>query len=95
MKYFIYNKEEKEYLKIIKKAKQEHHLQTKIFSLKPLAVKFDLFNGHCEMCQIKLHSRPMYLLKIPRTEVTQVRYFCGYCASLYEKYIIGLIITKN
>jgi len=95
MKRFAYNKEEKEYLKIVHKSKEEHHLQTKIFSLQPMAVKFDLFTGHCEMCQQKLHSRPLYLLKIPNNDITQIRYFCGYCAGLHQKYIIGLIITKN
>jgi len=90
-------KEEREYLNMIRKTEQEHHIQTKIFSKIPLAAKFDLFTGHCEMCQIKLHSRPMYILKVPNKyeKTLQIRYLCQYCAGLHEKYIIMFFITKN
>jgi len=89
------NKEEKEYLKIVHTIHQKHHIQTNLFSMVPYAVSFNLFNGHCEKCQIKLHSRPMYIVKFPNLEVKQICYWCGYCASLHSKYIISLIITKN
>jgi len=89
------NKEEKEYLKIVHAVHQKHHIQTKLWSILPYAVSFELFNGHCEICQIKLRSRPMYIVKFPNLETNQVHYWCNYCASLHEKYIITLIITKN
>jgi len=89
------DKEEREYLKIIHNVERANHIQTKIFSLKPYAVSFELFNGHCQFCQLKLHSRPMYVMKIPNLEVMQIKYLCGYCAGLHEKYIKFLIITKN
>jgi len=87
--------EEKEYLDMIKKTHQEHHIQTKIFSMLPLAVKFDLWVGHCELCDLKMRARTMYILKIPNNPVLQIKYLCGYCAGLHEKYIRFLIITKN
>jgi len=89
------NQEEKEYLKIIHKIHEKHHIQTKLFSYLPAAVGFELFTGHCEICDQKLRSRPMYIVKFPNLERNQVRYWCNYCASLHEKYIIQLIITKN
>jgi len=90
-------KEEKEYLDMIHKTSREHHIQTKLFSMVPLAAKFDLFTGHCEMCAIKLRSRPMYIMEIPNKfeKMLQIRYLCGYCASLHEKYIKFFLITKN
>jgi len=87
--------EEREYLDIVHKTHEEHHIQTKIFSLCPIAVNFELFHGHCEICETKLHSRPMYIVKFPNVQHYQVRYWCQYCAGLHEKYIISLIITKN
>jgi len=93
--YYKTKKEEKEYLEIVKKTKEKHHLQTKIFSLQPMAVKFDLYHGHCELCELKLHSRPMYILKIPGNPVYQIRYLCQYCAGLHEKYIVSFFILKN
>jgi len=89
------NREEKEYLDLVHKVHEKHGIQTKIFSIIPYAVNYNLYNGHCDFCQIKLNSRPMYILKFPGIETNQVRYFCSYCASLHEKYIICLIITKN
>jgi len=89
------NREEKEYLKIVHAVHQKHHIQTKLFSYLPFAVSFEIFNGHCQKCQIKLHSRPMYIVKFPNLETNQVMYWCNYCAGLHEKYIISLIITKN
>jgi len=88
-------KEEKEYLAIVKRAKEKHHLQTKLFSLIPTAVKFDLWIGHCELCMNQLRSRPMYVLKIPNDPVLKIKYLCQYCASLHEKYIIAFYILKN
>jgi len=90
-----YTKEEKQYLDMIKKAKEKHHIQTKLFCLQPMAVKFDLFNGHCELCTKILRSRPMYILKIPGTNILEIKYLCHYCAELHEKYIVCFIITKN
>jgi len=87
--------EEKEYLQIIKKIHEKHHIQTKLYTKIPFAVGFDLFNGHCELCKIKLRSRPMYIVKFPNLETNQIRYWCNYCASIHDKYIISLIITKN
>jgi len=89
------DKAEKEYLDTIHKKLQEHHIQTKLFSMIPFAVNYERFNGHCDWCNRKLASRPMYILKIPTLETKQVRYFCSYCASIHEKYIIMLILTKN
>jgi len=89
------NKEEKEYLRIVHDVHRSHHLQTKLWTMLPYAVSFELFKGHCEMCEIKLHSRPMYIVKFPNLSTHQVRYWCNYCASLHEKYIITHIITKN
>ncbi len=89
------NSDEKEYLKIIHLVHEKHHIQTRIFSMIPFAVSFERFNGHCEKCQIKLHSRPMYIIKIPSLETNQIRYWCNYCAALHKKYIICMIITKN
>jgi len=89
------NREEKEYLKIVHAVHEKHHIQTKLFSYLPLAVGFELFNGHCEMCDGKLSSRPMYIVNFPNLERYQVRYWCNYCAGLHEKYIIALFITKN
>jgi len=91
----IMNREEKEYLKIVHNIHREHHIQTRLFSLTPIAVSFELFNGHCEICKTVLHSRPMYIVKYPHLETKQINYWCTYCASLHEKYIIALIITKN
>jgi len=88
-------KEEKEYLKIMKNAREKHHLQTKIFSLMPIAVKFDLFIGHCELCKLKLKSRPVYIMKIPNNPIHQIKYLCQYCAGLHEKYIVSFFILKN
>lgn len=88
-------KEEKEYLKIVHTIHEKHHIQTRLFTMIPLAVGFELFKGHCEMCEQKLRSRPMYLVKFPNLEKYQVRFWCNYCASLHSKYIISLIITKN
>jgi len=89
------NQEEKEYLKIVHAVHEKHHIQTKLWTMIPFAVGFELFTGHCEMCEIKLRSRPMYVVKFPNLETNQVRYWCNYCASLHEKYIISLTITKN
>jgi len=89
------NQEEKAYLKIVHAVHEKHHIQTKLFSYLPLAVGFELFKGRCEMCEQKLRSRPMYLVKFPNLERYQVRYWCNYCAGLHKKYIISLIITKN
>jgi len=89
------NKEEKEYLKIVHKIHEKHGIQTKLFSLIPYAVGFDRFCGYCDFCKSKLKSRPMYIVKFPTLETKQVRYWCNYCASIHEKYIICLIITKN
>jgi len=88
-------KEEKEYLKIIHAINEKHGLQTKIFSMQPLAVKFDKFNFHCEQCSQILRSRPMYLMKRPGVNVLSIKYLCNYCAGLHEKYIVSLIITSN
>jgi len=87
--------EEREYLNLVHKVHEKHGIQTKIFSLIPIAVAYHLFNGHCDICQQKLRSRPMYILKIPRLERFQIKYLCSYCAKLHEKYIRFLIITKN
>jgi len=89
------NREEKEYLKIVHKVHEKHHIQTKIWCMVPYAVGFDLFQGRCEICETKLKSRPMYIVKFPNLETNQVRYWCNYCASLHEKYIIMLVISKN
>jgi len=89
------NKEEKEYLKIVHKVHEKHGIQTRLFSIIPYAVSFEHFVGHCQFCNIRLKSRPMYIVKFPSLETNQVRYWCNYCASLHEKYIICLIITKN
>jgi len=89
------NREEKEYLKIVHAVHEKHHIQTKLWTMLPYAVSFEVFNGHCQMCQIKLRSRPMYIVKFPNLETKQIMYWCNYCASLHEKYIITLIITKN
>jgi len=88
-------KEEKEYLQIVKTASEKHHLQTKLFSLMPMAVKFDLFTGYCELCQQILRSRPMYILKIPGDPIYKIKYLCQYCAGLHKKYIIAFYILKN
>jgi len=61
----------------------------------PYAVSFELFNGHCDLCQHILKSRPMYIIKIPGIDTKQVRYWCNVCASRHEKYIILKVITKN
>jgi len=87
--------EEREYLSIVHKIHQKNGIQTKIFSLCPMAVNFNLFNGHCEFCQKVLRSRPMYIVKFPTLETLQVKYWCSYCAGIHEKYIKFLIITKN
>jgi len=87
--------EEKEYLDMIHMTQRRYHIQTKLFSMIPYAVKFDLYHGHCEMCEQKLESRPMYLLKIPNLDLPQIKYLCRYCAGLHEKYIISFFITKN
>jgi len=87
--------EEKEYLNIVHKINEKHGIQTKIFSMCPLACKFELYHGHCEKCAIKMNSRHMYIVKFPNLETYQVRDWCNYCAGLHEKYIISLIITKN
>jgi len=89
------NKEEKEYLEIIHNVSKKHGIQTRLFSLIPIAVNFENFNGHCEYCSKILKSRPMYMVRFPNLETNQIRYWCSYCASLHEKYIICLIITKN
>jgi len=89
------NQEEKEYLKIVHRTHREHGIQTKLFSIIPYAVGYDRYIGHCELCNNKLNSRPMYVVKFPNLETNQVRYWCPYCASIHEKYIICLIITKN
>jgi len=89
------NIEEKEYLKIVHAVHEKHHIQTSLFSLIPYAVGFERFNGHCEMCEIKLSSRPLYIVKFPNLETKQIRYWCNYCASLHSKYIIAFIILKN
>jgi len=87
--------EEREYLDIVHKLHKKHGIQTKIFSLIPLAVCYDNFIGHCEFCQKVLRSRPMYIVKLPTLETLQVKYWCTYCASIHQKYIKFLIITKN
>jgi len=89
------SKEEKEYLKIVHAVNREHGIQTKLWSIIPYAVSFEIFNGHCQKCQIKLRSRPMYIVKFPNLATKQIHYWCNYCASLHEKYIITLVITKN
>jgi len=89
------NKEEKEYLDIVHDTLQGHNIQTKLFSMQPIAVKFDLFHGHCEYCQKRLQSRPMYIVKFPNLTTYQIKYWCTYCAGIHEKYIISLVITKN
>jgi len=89
------NKEEKEYLTLVHRVHRKHGIQTKIFTKIPYAVCYELFTGHCDFCQIKLNSRPMYVVKFPTLQTNQVRYWCNYCASIHEKYIICLIITKN
>jgi len=89
------NKDEREYLNLIHKVYEEHNIQTKLFSLIPIAVNFELFHGHCDFCEKRLYSRPMYILKFPHIDTMQVRYFCRYCAEIHEKYIQFLIITKN
>jgi len=89
------NREEKEYLKIVHKVHEKHHIQTRLFTLIPYAVGYDLFHGHCELCNQVLKSRPMYIVKFPNLETNQVRFWCNYCASIHKKYIIMLIITKN
>jgi len=89
------NQEEKEYLKIVHAVHKKHGIQTKLFSKIPYAVGFDLWNSHCQYCNVLLHSRPMYVVKFPTLETNQVCYWCPYCASIHEKYIICLIITKN
>jgi len=89
------DKEEREYLDLVHKNLNDYFIQTKIFSLAPLSVKFDLFNGHCEFCLTKLHSRPTYFLKIPNLQHLQIKYLCGRCAGLHQKYIKFMIITKN
>jgi len=89
------NREEREYLKLVHRVHKEHGIQTKLFSKIPYAVGFDSWIGHCEYCNVLLRSRPMYIVKFPNLETNQVRYWCNYCASLHEKYIICLIITKN
>jgi len=89
------NKDEKEYLNMIHSIHQKHGIQTKIFSLQPFAVKFELFHGHCEFCDLVLHSRPMYIMKIPGNDMYQIKYLCQYCAGLHEKYIKFMIISKN
>jgi len=89
------NQEEKEYLTLIRNQLNKHHIQTKLFSLTPYAVGYELFNGHCEICHIKLKSRPMYIVKFPNLETNQIRYWCNFCASIHQKYIITLVITKN
>ncbi len=92
---FRVDKDEKDYLNLIHKTYEEHHIQTRLFSMIPYAVNYEKFNGHCDWCNRLLRSRPMYILKIPHLETKQVRYFCSYCASIHEKYIIMLILTKN
>jgi len=89
------NKEEKEYLDIVHKVHREHNIQTKLFSIKPIAVCFEHFLGICQYCSKKLQSRPLYIVKFPTLDTYQVKYWCPYCAGLHEKYIISLIITKN
>jgi len=89
------NQEEKEYLNLVHKVHKKHGIQTRLFNLIPYAVGYDRFTGHCDFCQSNLRSRPMYIVKFPTLETNQVRYWCNYCASLHEKYIICLIITKN
>jgi len=89
------NNEEKEYLRLVHGVHSKHHIQTRLFTMVPYAVGFERFKGHCEICEQKLNSRPMYIVKFPNLETNQVRYWCTYCASLHEKYIICLIITKN
>jgi len=89
------NREEKEYLDLVHKTHQEHGIQTKIFSMIPLAVKFDNFCGYCEYCHTTLKHRPLYIVKIPNLEHYQVKYWCNYCAGIHQKYIISLIITQN
>jgi len=89
------NREEREYLDLVHRTHEKHGIQTKIFSVQPLAVKFDLFHGHCELCQKRLQSRPMYIVKMPNLEHYQIKYWCTYCAGIHERYIISLIITKN
>jgi len=89
------NKDEKEYLKLVHKIHEKHGIQLRLFSKIPYAVNYERFNGHCEFCGCVLHSRPMYIMKFPHIQTNQVKYFCNYCASIHEKYIIFLIITKN
>jgi len=89
------NRDEKKYLELVHKVHKKHGLQTKLFSIIPYAVNFSLFNGHCDFCNSVLRTRPMYIVKFPTLETNQVRYWCNYCASIHEKYIICLIITKN
>jgi len=89
------NREEKEYLKIVHLVHEKHHIQTKLFTMIPWAVSYELFKGHCEICEQKLMSRPTYIVKFPNVETNQVRYWCNYCASLHKKYIICMLITKN
>jgi len=80
---------------MVHKQHEKHHIQTKLFSMIPLAVKFDLFHGHCENCQAIMRSRMMYLLKKPKDNMLTIKYLCSYCASLHEEFIRFLIITKN
>jgi len=89
------NKEEKDYLKLVHKVHEKHHIQTRLFTMVPYAVSYELFTNHCEMCGQILRSRPMYIVKFPNLETNQIRYWCNYCASLHEKYIICMLITKN
>jgi len=89
------NREEKEYLKIVHNIHRAHKIQTKLFTIIPYAVSFEIFTGRCEICQTRLRSRPMYVVKFPNLSTNQIHYWCNYCASLHEKYIITLIITKN
>jgi len=80
---------------MVHKCAEKHGLQSKLFSLIPTAAKFDLFIGHCELCNLKLKARPMYVLKIPNDPVYKIKYLCQYCANLHEKYIIMFFILKN
>jgi len=93
--YYQTKKEEKIYLEMVHKIKEKHGLQTKLFSLIPTATKFDLFIGRCELCDHKLTSRPMYVLKIPGQNMYKIKYLCQYCANLHEKYIVMFFILKN
>jgi len=83
------------YLEMVHKCNEKHGLQTKLFALIPTACKFDLYHGHCELCEQKLQSRPMYILKIPNDPVYKIKYLCQYCANLHEKYIVMFFILKN